>query len=115
MRLTVDREARLRKKMVKKTTTAKKAAFEAPMDKRFWLNSGKVIAGLSDLGAVLEKMEDSIWKFHVTKDKNDFANWIEDVFQEKKLGLAIRKAKTAKAAAKLIKSKTESAKLWTFF
>ena len=108
-------ENALKKKMVKKTTTAKKTAFEAPIDKRFWLSDGKVIGSLKDLGAVFEKMDNSVWKFHVNKDKNDFANWIEDVFQEKKLGLAIRKTKTAKAAAKLVKGKVESAKLWTFF
>lgn len=101
--------------MAKKAITAKKNPFEAPFDKRFWLNDGSVLASLKELANALEKMEESVWKHHVTKDKNDFANWIEGVFQDKKLGQAIRRSKTAKAAGKAVKGKVGTARLWTFF
>jgi len=96
-------------------TTPKKTSFEVSAEKRFWLSDGTILSSLKELDNAFGKMDESVWKHHVTKDRNDFANWVEGVFQEKKLGLAIRKAKTAKAAGKLVRSKVEGAKLWTFF
>jgi len=93
--------------------TAQKNA-DLPIEKCFWLCDGRVLKNFKDLGAALDKMEENIWKHHVTKDKNDFANWIEDVFGEKKLGRDVRSSRNAKSAAKKIKSKT-GAKLWSFF
>ena len=84
-------------------------------EKSFWLCDGRVFKNLKELGAAMEKMTDGTWKYHVTKERNDFANWAENVFGDKKLGLEIRKAKNAKAASQKIKSKTNSAKLWTIF
>jgi hypothetical protein len=91
-----------------KTKKKPVAAAEVEAEKRFWLNGGGSLGNLSQLASALEKMDEKVWNHHVTAEKNDFANWVEGVFGDKKLGLAIRKAKGPKAAAKLIKPKGTS-------
>jgi hypothetical protein len=82
-----------------------KKAVEMSQDKYFYLVNGEVLKNLEELVGALEKMTKEIFNYHVTKEKNDFANWIEDVFGNKKLGMDIRKAKTAKTTAGKIKAK----------
>jgi hypothetical protein len=101
--------------MAVKKTAAKKAAKECSLEQRFWLCDGQVFSNLSQLEAALSKMNEGVWKFHVNCKKNDFANWIEDVFGEKSLGKAVRLSKNAKAAAKTVKGKAAGAKLWSMF
>lgn len=97
------------------TKKTKQKTTDVSPEKSFWLCDGRVFKNLKELGLALEKMNEGIWKYHVTKEKNDFANWIENVFSEKKLALEIRKAKNAKTASQKIKSKTNSPKLWIIF
>jgi hypothetical protein len=85
------------KNMATKKTAVKKSVTEASFEKRFWLCDGQVFSTLKELAAGLDKMDDAIWQYHVTLKKNDFANWIEGVFGEKKLGQAVRQSKNAKA------------------
>jgi hypothetical protein len=59
-------------------------------------------------------MEDSVWEHHVTAEKNDFANWVEDVFCQAALGAALRKVKSPVTAAKRVSAKLESPKFWSF-
>ena len=98
---------------------AKKAAVkkvtEAAPEKSFWLCDGRVLRSLKDLAGELEKMDDLTWKYHVTSQKNDFANWVEGVFGEKKLGTALRAIKNPKMAAKKIKASVQGTKLWSIF
>lgn len=97
------------KKIVKRTVT------EVGPEKSFWLCDGRVFRSMKDLGEALESMDGMVWNYHVTKEKNDFANWVEDVFGDKRLGLALRKAKNAPAAAKKVSAKIAGTKLWSLF
>ena len=101
--------------MTTKKATKKTSAAPISPEKRFWVSDGRVFCTLKELAEGLDKMNDAVWKYHVTLDKNDFANWVEGVFKEKKLGLAVRQSKNAKAAAKKVKSKIASPKLWSIF
>ena len=47
-------------------------------------------------------MADEVFKFHVNKEKNDFANWIEDILGDKDLAKAIRKSKKPKTAKTVV-------------
>ncbi|MCU0652946.1 MAG: hypothetical protein MUD10_01680 [Candidatus Pacebacteria bacterium] len=111
-------------KIVKKTVKTNLFCDIEP-EKSFWLSDGKVLKNLKELQEALEAMEDSIWNYHVTAEKNDFANWIEGVFGAKSLGVAIRKASGAKAAAQKIgvaletkpvakTAKASKPKFWSF-
>jgi hypothetical protein len=83
-------------------------------ERGFWLCDGRTFKNLKELAEALQTMDETVWNYHVTDDKNDFANWIEDVFEEKQLGATIRKAKSPRTAAKRISTKIESPKFWSF-
>ncbi|OIO64193.1 hypothetical protein COY28_06205 [Candidatus Woesearchaeota archaeon CG_4_10_14_0_2_um_filter_57_5] len=57
--------------------------------KEFWLHSGRQIRSIKELRDALRYVDDSIFYFHVTSQKNDFANWIRDVFEEHDLAFRI--------------------------
>lgn len=83
-------------------------------EKNFWLCDGRNLKNLKELAAAFEKMDNSVWNYHVTAEKNDFANWIEGVFGQSQLGASIRKAKSPRTAAKRVQSKLEMPKFWSF-
>ena len=62
-----------------KKTGAVSAATKRDVDpsKFFWLSDGRVLKNLAELADALESGDISVWNYHVTADKNDFANWIE--------------------------------------
>ena len=62
--------------------------------KYFYLSNGIVLCSLKDLMMSLPRMDDSTFYNHVNSQKNDFANWIEGVFNQRLLADAIRFMKT---------------------
>ena len=99
-------------------TTAKKTALPISADtepeKSFWLCDGRTLKNLKELAKAFEKMDKTVWNYHVTAEKNDFANWAEGVFGQKQLGAFLRKAKSPRTAAKRIQEKLEIPKFWWF-
>jgi len=89
------------KKVLPKT---KKVLIDAEIEKCFWLCDGQILKNLKELAESLKKMKNEVFNYHVTKEKNDFTNWVKDVFGEEKLALELKKAKTAKASAKKIEA-----------
>lgn len=83
-------------------------------EKSFWLSDGRTLKNMKELAAALESMDDAVWNYHVTPEKNDFANWIEEVFCQAQLGASIRKVKSPRTAAKRIQSKLEIPRFWSF-
>ncbi|MFZ3073940.1 MAG: hypothetical protein WA093_02290 [Minisyncoccales bacterium] len=83
-------------------------------EKSFWLSDGRTLRNLKELAIALETMDESVWNYHVTAEKNDFANWIEEIFGQNLLGSSIRKVKSPRTAAKRIQSKLEIPKFWSF-
>ena len=59
----------------------------------FVLMDGRRLYDYKELADTLEELEDHIWDHHVNLERNDFANWIHDVFQEQELSDALREAK----------------------
>jgi acetate kinase len=55
----------------------------------FVLKSGESIKSLDELILVLNNIDKETFEFHVTNDKNDFANWIRFVFKAPKLAETI--------------------------
>ena len=92
----------------KKETTRTKTASKKPVDKCelvqasneqcFWVTDGRVLGNLIELRDALESMSDDIYAYHVTKERNDFADWIEYVLQDSELAGSVRKSKKAKSA-----------------
>ena len=67
---------------------------EAPKDKRFVLKDGRVLKDLVELAHAHEHMSDDVFNHHVNNYKNDFRNWVRDVFSQKELAAELEKAKT---------------------
>jgi len=86
--------------MPKKAT--KKKSHCASEECCFWVYHGPVLKDLKGLSKELGKMTDDTFKHHVNKSKNDFANWIEHVFNEKGLADKIRKIKTQTTTKKTL-------------
>jgi hypothetical protein len=101
------------KKPVKKTTAkavkkapAKKATEKdrfralvcAPGEQCFWTTDGKVMQDLDQLQMAFGTMGDEVFLHHVTKEKNDFADWVEVVLDDQECAKALRRAKKASSA-----------------
>ncbi len=65
---------------------------DIPENKWFYFKHGKRASNIAELKIVLENIGESEFKHHVDYDKNDFASWVENVFEEKKLAKNMREA-----------------------
>ena len=71
-------------------------------DLRFWVFEGPVLSDLNDLRDALRSINDIQYSYHVNQDKNDFAQWVEDVLHESELGRKLRNYRSRKSALKMI-------------
>lgn len=86
------------KKTASKKTSGKKKLVVAAGAHCFWVKDGKVLKDLVDLETALKKMTAEVFAHHVTKDKNDFATWVEVVLKDKACATDLKKAKKANTA-----------------
>jgi hypothetical protein len=89
-----------KKPVSKKTAKPKKEVYvkvstkllgEAPQEYEFHLKDGKKLRSVFELVDALEEMHDDVFKEHVNEMKNDFSNWIKDVFEESHVAREIEK------------------------
>lgn len=108
------------KKPAKKAAKTKKATKEdkrkavkkdAHPDKVFVMVNGHRLKNVKELADVMERIEDHVFNHHVTDDKNDFANWLHDVFEDVELARKIAKAKS-KDRVQFVLYKHISHNLW---
>lgn len=70
----------------------------------FWSRDGKILENLSDLKLAFGSMDDEIFLHHTEGGKNDFAEWVEHVLQDKDCAEDLRKTKKLAQAEKVISS-----------
>jgi len=68
----------------------------------FNIHMGTSIKNLQELAEALEIMNDGAFKHHVTKDRNDFSNWVRNVIEDISLSKNLLKAKTREKSFKLV-------------
>lgn len=96
-------EKKTPKKIAKKSDAkAGKTLVLASNQKSFWVNDGSILNSLVALHDALAVMEKHHFEHHVTKDKNDFAEWVEAVLCDSDCASDLRKAKTSKAAKTVV-------------
>ena len=95
------------KSAVKKSSTVKgkKALTQAPCEQCFWITDGRVLSNLTELRDALASMTDDVFTYHVTKERNDFADWIEHVLQDAELASSFRKSKKPNTARDVVVSR----------
>jgi len=49
----------------------------------FVLGNGGVLKDIKELAECIDHLSDDEFRHHVNEQKNDFANWVRDVFDEK--------------------------------
>lgn len=73
----------------KKEGAVKKTAAPSKKDIKpehyFYLRDGRVLKDLIDLSECLETINNDVFYHHVNDARNDFANWIRDIFERKEL------------------------------
>jgi len=84
------RSAPKRKTVVKKVVPKLK---RASPEVSFYFSDGKVCRDLEELAHVIDDLEDEAFELHVNDSKNDFANWVHDVHDEKELSDKLKKTK----------------------
>jgi hypothetical protein len=72
-------------KKVSKTKKAKEIINDADPKHYFYLCDGTVVKNVLELSKCIEKMRDEVFSYHVNDVKNDFSNWIRDVYNDDKL------------------------------
>ena len=74
-----------------------------PSEKSFVLKDGTKIKGLRELASILPKLDENTFTHHVNEEKNDFANWIEEVFKNATLADKIKDITSPTIIAAIIK------------
>ena len=55
---------------------------EVPREKYFILANGQPVKNVAELASILDQLEDHVFNHHVRPDRNDFHNWVRDVFED---------------------------------
>lgn len=82
-------------------TEQKRGTWESDPEHGFVLN-GTTLTNLYELIDALETMNDETFRHHVNAVKNDFAQWVQDVFSEHGLAHELRRCSTPQAHAQTI-------------
>jgi len=106
---TVKKVAKVAKKIPTKKTTTKatskkqvRALVCAPGKHCFWTKDGQVLEDLNQLQIAFGSMDDEVFLHHVTKGKNDFADWVEHVLLDSECALGLRKSRKASSSRTVV-------------
>jgi hypothetical protein len=70
----------------------------------FFVRNGQIIKGMDELVPLLANLNDEMFRFHVNNFKNDFYNWIVNVFKDGILGDSIKNIKDRKEMINVLNS-----------
>ena len=91
------------KKATKKSSKAKTKLLVCASDNEcFWTTDGQVIKNLEELRLAFGTMDDEVYLHHVTKEKNDFADWVEHVLEDNSCASSLRKSKKPASAKTVV-------------
>lgn len=73
--------------------------------KAFWFNHGIIAHNLNDLLGALKKISPANFGYHVAKQKNDIADWVQEVIGDTALAEKLRKSKTLATTKKAVETR----------
>jgi hypothetical protein len=84
---------------------AARALADASEDKRFFCQDGCVSKSLHQLAECLAHMTEDSYRHHVTPLRNDFSNWVRDVFGDDKLANDLTRCANRAEAVKALRDR----------
>lgn len=90
------------KKATKRSSKKKKVMVCADGTHCFWVHNGPVLKDIEELHHALKEMSDDMFSYHVGKGRNDFADWVEHVLDDKTLATSLRKARKVSTSARAV-------------
>jgi hypothetical protein len=69
---------------------------EAPDENCFVLCNGEKVKSVKELADALEVLSDDVFNHHVTFERNDFSNWVNDIFKDEDLAISLAGVKDKK-------------------
>ncbi len=85
----------------------RKKLADAPKEKTFRTRLGKEIKNLKELSNTLEETPAESFREHVNDQKNDFANWIKNVLEDKELAEELYKTTEFKKTKQLVSARIQ--------
>ncbi len=76
----------------------------------FWLCTNENLRSLNELSEALENADNDVFRYHITRDRNDFEVWIREVMKDKELAREIARVKTKETLIRKILERTEELK-----
>jgi hypothetical protein len=76
----------------------------------FFLQDGRVLKSINELLETLKSLGDDVFTYHVNVERNDFANWVKEVFKAKALALKIKKCTGREELIKLFEAEKNGKK-----
>lgn len=76
---------------------------EVTPEHHFTLKNGQKLTSFRDLLEALSFIDDETYNYHVTEDRNDFAEWVEHILEEEKLAEKIRNKKAREELLKILR------------
>ncbi len=71
----------------------KKLLGEAPGEHHFVVADGKKLKNIIELADAFETMSEEVFRHHVNEARNDFSNWVRDIFYDHSLADDISRAR----------------------
>ena len=68
----------------------------------FWTTDGRILSNLAELRDALAAMSKEVYGHHVTKEKNDFADWVDQVLADPECAAALRGRRTPTGARTVV-------------
>ncbi len=99
------------KKVTSKKPAPAKTLVYASNDNSFWVSDGQVLNSLVALQEALSKMQNEVFAYHVKKDRNDFADWVNFVLCDGTCSSDLRKTKTKADASAVVSKHLKSYKI----
>ncbi len=75
-----------------------------------WLSNGTAVTGLKELASALKKMSATDYKEHVSPERNDIAEWVQEILNDDGLARKLRQAKGKLQAAKAVEKEVKALK-----
>lgn len=82
---------------------------------KFWLANGKQLSSIKELHNELKKMNEDTFKHHVNDTKNDFYNWVKDIYKDMQLADDLLECSTKEAMMFCLNSHLNKAEVARLF